>query len=275
MIAGSFGKSFFQILRQSPDDIDTRGHAYLDKLLDTGSIPDYGNALNGLQLENDGAITKAAASVDFSSRVVNLAIEQKRGLPDPSPWNVLERAQAYNRQCIRENARTDREQHCRLLVASAARPASAFGNNVLLSKELGLEASGEFARYKGIAIGLKGESDIATSVLLERSKAFAQKHGGDAVASAFSEKRVTHRWAMCTGAGASSETLEEAQSLGVDTLIVGEGPHHTAVQADELGIVVIYAGHYATETLGVTALAQHVAEKFGIDWTMISAPTGL
>jgi putative NIF3 family GTP cyclohydrolase 1 type 2 len=80
---------------------------------------------------------------------------------------------------------------------------------------------------------------------------------------------------MCTGAGASSETLEEARSLGVDTLIVGEGPHHTAVQADELGIVVIYAGHYATETLGVAALAQHVAEKFGIEWTAISAPTGL
>lgn len=249
--------------------------AYLDKLLDTGSIPDYGNALNGLQLENDGAITKAAASVDFSSRVVNLAIEQKADfliLHHGMFWNGLKpvTASAYVRmRALIEN---------NIAVYSSHLPLdkhAAFGNNVLLSKELGLEASGEFAQYKGIAIGLKGESNIATSVLLERSKAFAQKHGGDAVASAFSEKRVTHRWAMCTGAGASSETLEEAQSLGVDTLIVGEGPHHTAVQADELGIVVIYAGHYATETLGVAALAQHVAEKFGIDWTTISAPTGL
>ena len=45
----------------------------------------------------------------------------------------------------------------------------------------------------------------------------------------------------------------EAQALGLDTLIVGEGPHHTAVAADDAGIVVIYAGHYATETLGVRA----------------------
>jgi putative NIF3 family GTP cyclohydrolase 1 type 2 len=80
---------------------------------------------------------------------------------------------------------------------------------------------------------------------------------------------------MCTGAGASAESLEEAYAMGVDTLIVGEGPHHTAVQADELGIVVIYAGHYATETLGVAALAKHLAEKFGLTWTTIHAPTGL
>jgi putative NIF3 family GTP cyclohydrolase 1 type 2 len=80
---------------------------------------------------------------------------------------------------------------------------------------------------------------------------------------------------MCSGAGASSETLQEAASLGADTLIVGEGPHHTAVEATELGITVIYAGHYATETLGVKAIARHLAEKFGIDWTMIHAPTGL
>ena len=80
---------------------------------------------------------------------------------------------------------------------------------------------------------------------------------------------------MCTGAGASSQTLEEAAALGVDTLIVGEGPHHTAVDARETGLVIIYAGHYATETLGVTALAEHVGEKFGMDWTFIDAPTGL
>jgi putative NIF3 family GTP cyclohydrolase 1 type 2 len=80
---------------------------------------------------------------------------------------------------------------------------------------------------------------------------------------------------MCSGAGASSETLQEAATLEVDTLIVGEGPHHTAVEAQELGITVIYAGHYATETLGVRAIAQHLAEKFSIEWAMIDAPTGL
>jgi len=249
--------------------------AYLDSLLGTASIPDYSNALNGLQFENDGTITKAAASVDFSSRVVNLAIEQRADfliLHHGMFWNGLKpvTGSVYSRmRALIEN---------NIAVYSSHLPLdkhAEFGNNVLLSKALGIEPSGEFAQVKGLAIGLAGEADIATSVLVERSKDFARKYGGGAVATGFSDDRVTRRWAMCTGAGASSETLEEAHALGVDTLIVGEGPHHTAVQADELGIVVIYAGHYATETLGVAALARHVGEKFGIEWTMISAPTGL
>ena len=87
--------------------------------------------------------------------------------------------------------------------------------------------------------------------------------------------RRTRRWAVCTGAGASSDTLAEAAAAGIDTLIVGEGPHHTAVAAAEQGLVIIYAGHYATETLGVRALAEHVATHFGIAATFVEAPTGL
>lgn len=80
---------------------------------------------------------------------------------------------------------------------------------------------------------------------------------------------------MCSGAGASSDTLREAVRMDIDTLIVGEGPHHTAVLAEENDIAIIYAGHYATETLGVTALAEHLGEKYGIPARFISAPTGL
>jgi putative NIF3 family GTP cyclohydrolase 1 type 2 len=80
---------------------------------------------------------------------------------------------------------------------------------------------------------------------------------------------------MCTGAGASSDTLKEAARKKIDTLIVGEGPHHTAVQAEETGITIIYAGHYATETLGVRALAKHLGEKYGVPSTFVNAPTGL
>ena len=67
----------------------------------------------------------------------------------------------------------------------------------------------------------------------------------------------------------------ESSAMGIDTLIVGEGPHWTAVQADENDLVIIYAGHYATETLGVRALAQHLAERFNLPWHFVSAPTGL
>jgi len=86
---------------------------------------------------------------------------------------------------------------------------------------------------------------------------------------------MTSRWAICTGAGASAETLHEAAERNIDTLIVGEGPHWTAVDADELGITIIYAGHYATETLGVQALAAYVAERYDVPWHFIDVPTGL
>jgi len=69
--------------------------------------------------------------------------------------------------------------------------------------------------------------------------------------------------------------LLEAQALALDTLIVGEGPHHTAVAADDLGLTIIYVGHYATETLGVRALAEHLSTTFDIPSTFVAAPTGL
>jgi putative NIF3 family GTP cyclohydrolase 1 type 2 len=86
---------------------------------------------------------------------------------------------------------------------------------------------------------------------------------------------VTRHWAICSGAGAGTETLREAASRGIDTLIVGEGPHHSAVDAEELGIAVIYAGHYATEVLGVRAIAEHAAAHFGLEWSFLDVPTGL
>lgn len=87
--------------------------------------------------------------------------------------------------------------------------------------------------------------------------------------------RRTKRWAICSGAGANSETLREAVAARIDTLIVGEGPHHTAVDAAELDVTVIYAGHYATETLGVQAIAEHAAAEHGVTWEFLLAPTGL
>jgi putative NIF3 family GTP cyclohydrolase 1 type 2 len=80
---------------------------------------------------------------------------------------------------------------------------------------------------------------------------------------------------MCSGAGASPETLREAADMGIDTLIVGEGPHHTAVQAADSGLTIMYLGHYATETLGVRALAGEIASRFSIASSFIEAPTGL
>ena len=69
--------------------------------------------------------------------------------------------------------------------------------------------------------------------------------------------------------------IAEAARAGADALVTGEGSHHTYFDAMEYGINVYYAGHYATETLGVRALASHLEERFGIPWAFLDFPTGL
>jgi hypothetical protein len=109
----------------------------------------------------------------------------------------------------------------------------------------------------------KAVSDIPTSILIDRARAFSHANGGSAIAAGLTDdSRQTRRWAICTGAGASAETLAEATHNGVDTLIVGEGAHWTAVDASERGIAIIYLGHYASETLGVYALADDLSREF-------------
>jgi dinuclear metal center YbgI/SA1388 family protein len=248
---------------------------YMDDLLDTASVPDYSGAVNGLQLANAGSVRKIAAAVDFSNRTVDGAVAAGATLllvHHGMFWGGTQPivGGAYDR--MRALVTND------VAVYASHLPLDRHplvGNNALLASELGLEPSGDFARFKDTAIGVRGESDVTTAALIERAAAFAASHGGSVRATPIADGRRTRRWAICTGAGASTESLREAQALGVDTLIVGEGPHHTAVAADEMGITVIYAGHYATETLGVRALAAHLADRFGIPWTFVEAPTGL
>jgi putative NIF3 family GTP cyclohydrolase 1 type 2 len=149
------------------------------------------------------------------------------------------------------------------------------GNNAIMARTLELTPSAGFAHFQSVAIGVMGDADVETSTLAARCDALARREGGRLVALGVTPHRRTRRWALCTGAGASSDTLHEASSAGVDTLIVGEGPHHTAVEASELGIAVLYVGHYATETFGVRALGEEIERTFGIPWSFVAAPTGL
>lgn len=248
---------------------------YLDRLLDTEGVPDYPGALNGVQLANRAPIRRIAASVDLSRRVIADAVRQRANLlivHHGMFWGGVQRltGAAYERiQLLIEHDIAVYASHLPL----DAHPT--FGNNVLLARTLGLEPGGGFARYKTLDVGVRGESDIATSELLRRADEFARTHGGAARGVLPHPERRTLRWGLCSGAGASSDTLLEAQALMLDTLIVGEGPHHTAVAADDAGLAVIYAGHYATETLGVRAIAEHLAATFGLPSMFIDAPTGL
>ena len=248
---------------------------HLDTLLNTSAIPDYPGAVNGVQLANRNPIKRVAASVDLSRRVVEAAIQSDANLllvHHGMFWGGAQPISGIVYERLRLLFAHD------IAVYSSHLPLDAhptLGNNVLLARVLGLEPSGGFARYRTIDVGVRGECDVATNELLQRIDAFTHQHGGTVRSTDVAGGHRTKRWGICTGAGASSETLLEAETLELDTLIVGEGPHHTAVAANDLGLVIIYAGHYATETLGVRALAEHLTMTFGIPSTFIAAPTGL
>jgi dinuclear metal center YbgI/SA1388 family protein len=248
---------------------------HLDRLLRTREIPDYPLALNGVQLENRGEIAGVAAAVDFSRRIVEQTIASGANLLIVHHGMFWGGLRPITRQLYDRIAPLIRHD---IAVYSSHLPLDChpdLGNNVLLARELGLDPAGGFARYQTIEIGVQGETSIATKTLIERVRAISRRHGGDAIATPSSESRLTRRWAICTGAGADATTLREAGDAQIDTLIVGEGPHYTAVDAADTGLVIIYAGHYATETFGVRALAKHLGEHFNLPWSFLEAPTGL
>jgi dinuclear metal center YbgI/SA1388 family protein len=248
---------------------------YLDKVLSTALIKDYSNAINGLQFEHSGPVRKIGAAVDFSLEALRGAIGAEVNfilVHHGMFWSGLQPlvGSAYER--VRLLLTHDVAVYASHLPLDAH---PSLGNAVLFALELGLSPSLPFAHVNGTAVGVAGEADIGTAELLARADAFARRYDGTARSSAMGTMRRTRRWAICTGAGASSDTMQEARMLGVDTLIVGEGPHHTAVGAPEQGLVIIFAGHYATETFGVCAAAQEASRHFSVPWQFIHAPTGL
>lgn len=248
--------------------------SYADELLATASTPDYPNAVNGLQLENQSPIRGIAAAVDFSTRGVRGAVENGANfliVHHGMFWGGLAPLSGPSYRMLRMLMDND------IAVYSSHLPLDrhpTLGNNALLAARLGLTPTGAFARFQNIFIGTSGESDVETAALITRARDFAKAYG-EIRTSAIPTGRRTKKWGICTGAGASAETLAEAATNGIDTLIVGEGPHWTAIHAEEHDLAIIYAGHYATETLGVSALAKYIADKYELPWHFISAPTGL
>jgi putative NIF3 family GTP cyclohydrolase 1 type 2 len=141
----------------------------------------------------------------------------------------------------------------------------------LLARALGLEIEGGFAAYQGADVGWHGRLDPALDAAGMRARAEAVL-GGPVRHLDGGPERI-ERVGVVTGGGGSA--VADAAALGLDAFVTGEGSHHTYFDAAELGIHVYLGGHYATETFGVKALAEHVAERFGLTWDFVDQPTGL
>ena len=184
--------------------------AHLDSLLHTRDTPDYPQALNGVQIEHRGPVTKIAAAVDTSTRTIRGAVDAGANLllvHHGIFWSGLQPITGSHYARVRLLLDND------VALYSAHLPLDAhpkFGNSLLLARELGLEASAGFARHQTIDCGVRGASDVATGELLARVKSFAESHGGHAISSSVSAGRRTRQWAICSGAGVSADTIREA-----------------------------------------------------------------
>ena len=72
--------------------------------------------------------------------------------------------------------------------------------------------------------------------------------------------------------GAGADHLEDAIAAGLDAFVTGEPAERSMARAQEAGVHFLAAGHYATETFGVRALGERLAERFGVRHVFVDVP---
>lgn len=234
-------------------------------------IPDYPQALNGLQLENGGEVKKVVAAVDACLPVIEAACKADANLLVVHHglfWQGAQRIEG----AVYKKLKTAMESG--LAIYSAHIPLDVhplMGNNACLMSALGLGGESEkFFPWKGIELGVKSSVELSRDELLEKVKAAT---GTEAMLCSGGPETVREVGVITGGAGSE---IYDIAATGVDTFITGEGPHWSYTAAEELGVNLIYAGHYATETFGVKALAKTWCDEFpGLEWEFLDHPTGL
>ena len=243
--------------------------SFLDEFLRIEEVKDYPNALNGLHLQNDGRVTRVGAAVDASEAIIEMAISRQVDLllvHHGLFWGGLARLVGGQFRKLK------RAVSANLAIYSAHLPLDLHpevGNNIQLARALKLGATEPFFLHHGQRLGIAISTQIGRDELIDRLREVLGRElwvcpGGPA---------EVRRVGIVTG-GAGGQ-IEKAGKEGIDTFITGEGPHHTFSLAEELGMNLIYGGHYATETFGVCVLAERIASQFGLPWSFLDHPSGL
>lgn len=243
--------------------------SYLDEYLRIAEVPDSPDALNGLQVEGSADVRRVAVAVDAClATIAGAALWGADLLIVHHGLFWGPKAQVTGTHYRRLSALV---RH-RIGVYSAHIPLDVHpevGNNPVLARGVGLQVEGTFGDAFGIKAGVYGTLEVERDELVARLSRFL---GVEPKLLAFGLWQAS-RVGIVTGGG--GKLVKEAAEAGIDTFVTGEGPHYTALEAEEYGMNVIHAGHYATETVGVKALAEHLKGKFGLQTEFIDHPTGL
>jgi len=242
---------------------------FMDDYLKINEIEDL--SANGLQIEGRKDVKKICLGVDGSLDIFKGASERKADMlivHHGLIWGGLKSIKGLVKERIFylfEHGISLYASHLPLDMHPEV------GNNIELIKILDMSHPEPFGAYHGLKIGFKGQYETPKTIkdiskILERSlpaKVESFQFGTDKIRSI----------GIVSGGGGS--TFEDCIKEDLDLFITGEPSHAIYHVAKESGINLIFAGHYATEKLGVMALGKKVEEKFGIKTEFIDIPTGL
>ena len=236
--------------------------AFADELLDIAAFPDYGPM--GLQVVGATEVTKVAAGVSASRALFDRAREAGAQLL------VVHHGLFWNN----ESPVVDARMRGRLEALFAGDVSLAayhlaldahpeIGNNVLLAQALGVEVDGPFEK---LGAGGRLREPVGIDAFAARVR---DELGRDPLVFPHGPERI-ERVAVVTGGG--GRLLPEAAQAGYDLFLTGEPEEPTLHTSLELGIHFLAAGHYATETLGIQALAARLADRFDLAWEFLDLP---
>ena len=242
--------------------------SYLDSYL---GIADWEEkSLNGLQVEGAAEVEKVALATDAAMATFAMAAEagvQFLVVHHGLFWGRVEPVVGPHR------ARIATLLDAGISLYAAHLPLDAHpgvGNNAVLARLLKLDNLTPFGRWGSKTIGWRGRLQAATD-LAWLAGSLEALLGSRPDVLPFGPDRVE---TMAIVSGAAADLVAEAAETGVDAFVTGETSHVAWHQARELGVNVVFAGHYATETLGVRALGDHLSGEIGVQTMFLDAPTG-
>ncbi len=244
--------------------------ALLDETLSIHDVKDAPVALNGLQVENSGQISRVALAVDASQATLDAAVAAGADLllvHHGLFWSGLRPLTGWWKKkvetCLNNN----------LAVYAAHLPLDmhpTLGNNACMARALELEDVQPEIDYGKTCIGMAGTFKGTVGELAAR---YAEVTGAPVRGTILDASAPAGRVALCSG-GAAGE-IYQAAAKGYSCYLSGEELHWAATAAEDMGINLLLAGHYATETFGVEALGELLSERFGLPCTFIDMPTGM
>jgi dinuclear metal center YbgI/SA1388 family protein len=241
--------------------------AHLDDLLESPAFQDYGP--NGLQVpgaeEIEHVVTGVSATAELFERAAALDADLvlcHHGLFWGEPAGPISPALKRRLQLLFDHD---------LALAAYHLPLDAhprLGNNALIATGLGAVGGEPFAVHRGRAIGVIADFDpprpldqlVADVAALTTREPLVFAAGPDPV----------RRLGIVSGSAA--DDIQEAIGLGLDAFLTGEPAERIMAIAQEAGVTFFAAGHYATETFGIRALGEQLAERFGVRHTFVDLP---